>query len=161
MKEDLQRAIALRKDGHSGEALVILSVLLQNHPEDPTLNYQTAWTYDSLGKEREAVPFYEKALAIGLSSEDRKGALLGLGSTCRCLGQYQKSSDVFSRAIKEFPEDRSFKVFNAITLYNLNQSREAVSQLLIELIETTSDPSIKKYEKALRFYSDKLDQTWE
>lgn len=47
-----------------------------------------------------------------------------------------------------------------ITLYNLGKAEESVSQLLIQLIDTTSDASIKSYDRALRFYSDKLNETW-
>jgi tetratricopeptide (TPR) repeat protein len=86
--------------------------------------------------------------------------MLGLGSTYRCLGEYQKSLKIFDQAIKEFPDDRSLKVFRAITHYNLGKTEDSVGELLIQLVDTTNDPSIKSYEKALRFYSDKLNETW-
>lgn len=112
-----------------------------------------------MGKESEAVPFYEKAIANGLK-EDRSGAMLGLGSTYRCLGDYEKSLKVFDQAIQEFPANRPLQTFRALTLYNLGRNEESVSQLLIQLLDTTQDPSIKSYEKALRFYSDRLNETW-
>ena len=64
------------------------------------------------------------------------------------------------KAISEFPEDRSLKVFRALTLYNLGSFEASVEAFLIQLIETTNDSSIKMYEKALKFYSDKLNETW-
>lgn len=137
----------------------IFAALLRSNPNDPDVNYQMAWTCDFMGKESEAVPFYEKAIANGLK-EGRSGAMLGLGSTYRCLGEYEKSLGVFDLAVKEFPENRSLKVFRALTLYNLGRSEESVSQLLVQLIETTSDESIRSYDRALRFYSDKLNETW-
>ncbi len=159
MKEKIEEAKQLRKNKKPDEAMDILRTLLQSHPNDPDLNYQIAWTCDSMGKELEAAPYYEKAIANGLV-EDRSGAMLGLGSTYRCLGEYEKSLKVFDQGIKEFPNDRSLKVFRALTLYNLGKSEESVSQLLIQLIDTTSDESIKSYDGALRFYSDKLNETW-
>lgn len=159
MKTKLAEAIQLRKDKKPEEAIGILEALLQSHPTDPNINYQMAWTCDSMGKESEAVPFYEAAITNGLK-EDRDGAMLGLGSTYRCLGEYEKSLKVFNQAVQEFPENRSLKVFRALTLYNLGKSEESVSQLLIQLIDTTDDDSIKSYERALRFYSDKLNETW-
>lgn len=159
VKEKIEEAKLLRKNKKPEEAMSILKTLLQSNPKDPDLNYQIAWTCDSMGKESEAAPYYEKAIANGLS-DGRDGAFLGLGSTYRCLGEYEKSLKVFDQAIKEFPENRSLKVFRALTLYNLGKSEESVSQLLIQLIDTTSDPSIKLYEGALRFYSDKLNETW-
>jgi tetratricopeptide (TPR) repeat protein len=159
MKTKLAEAIALRKSNKPEEALSILKELLQSNPEDPVVNYQMAWTCDFMGKESEAVPYYEKAISNGLT-EDRSGAMLGLGSTYRCLGEYEKSLKVFDQAVKEFPENRSLKVFRAVTLYNLGKSEESVSQLLIQLLDTTNDSSIKSYDRALRFYSDKLNETW-
>jgi len=42
----------------------------------------------------------------------------------------------------------------------LGKCQGAVGELLIQLLDTTSDKEIKAYEKALRFYSDKLEKTW-
>lgn len=158
--EKLELAKKLRKEHKPEDALVLLKELLSESPTNPYVNYQAAWSCDLMGKESEAVPFYEAAIANGLLGEELRGAYLGLGSTYRCLGEYQKSLDTFDRAIKEFPEDRSLKTFRALTLYNLGESAESIQELLIQLLDTTADKNIKAYDKALRFYSDKLDQTW-
>jgi hypothetical protein len=76
MKSKLMEAIELRKNNRPEEAIGILQVLLQSHPNDPDINYQMAWTCDFMGKESEAVPFYEKAIENGLR-EYRAGAMLG------------------------------------------------------------------------------------
>lgn len=159
IKNELAKVIALRKENKPEEALVILDSLLQMHPNDPDVNYQMAWTCDFMSKESAAVPFYEKAISSGLK-EDRDGAMLGLGSTYRCLGEYEKSLKIFDQALVEFPEHRAIKVFRALSLYNLGKAEESVSQLLIQLLDTTNDDSVKSYERALRFYSDKLNETW-
>ncbi len=158
-KDRLAEAIELRKNSRPEEAMSILKELLRSNPNDPDINYQMAWTCDFMGRESEAVPFYESAIANGLK-EDRSGAMLGLGSTYRSLGEYEKSLKIFDQAVQEFPEERALKVFRALTLYNLGKAEESVSQLLIQLIDTTSDASLKSYDRALRFYSDKLNETW-
>ncbi|MGE0171344.1 MAG: tetratricopeptide repeat protein [Oligoflexales bacterium] len=157
---EIAQVAELRLANQPEKAITILADLLHKHPLDPEINYQMAWTHDFMGKEREAVPYYETAIANGLSGEDRKGAMLGLGSTFRCLGEYRKSLEVFDRAVFEFPDDRALKVFRALTLHNLGKSEDAVSHLLLELLDSTSDSSIKSYARALRFYSDKLSETW-
>ena len=93
MSEDLTRAIRLRKEGRAEEARVILLELAAERPDDPQVQYQCAWVHDSLGREREAVPFYERAIAGGLSGRDLEGAFVGLGSTYRSLGEYRRLSD--------------------------------------------------------------------
>lgn len=159
MKTELVRAIALRKNKKGEEALEILKNLLRLHPNDPDVNCQLAYTCDSMGKESDAAPFYERALANGLVN-DRSGAFLGLGSTYRCLGEYEKSLKIFDQGIVEFPNDRSLKVFRALTLFNLGRAEESVGQILIQLLDTTNDADIKTCDGPLRFYSDKLTQTW-
>ncbi|WP_223555531.1 MULTISPECIES: hypothetical protein [Lysinibacillus] len=41
--------------------------LVKEDPENGYYQYQCAWTYDSLGKEKEAAPQYEKAIRLGLN----------------------------------------------------------------------------------------------
>lgn len=160
LKDKLLKAIQLRKDGKPDQALILLTELLKSNPSDPATNYQLAWTCDVMGKESEAAPFYEKAISNGLTGEDRKAAMLGLGSTYRCLGEYQKSLNVFDQAVSEFSEDRSLKVFRALTLHNLGLSEDSIRQILVQLLDTTNDQAIKAYDKALRFYSDRLSEKW-
>lgn len=150
LRTQVQEAAELRKSGNAERALQLLMPLLEKFPSDPALNYQVAWTMDVLGQESRAVPHYQAALASGISGEDRVGALLGLGSTYRCLGAYEQSLKIFNQAIAEFPADRPLRVFRALTLSRLGHSEEAISVLLKELLDTTADKEILSYERALR-----------
>ncbi|WP_047985676.1 tetratricopeptide repeat protein [Ornithinibacillus californiensis] len=160
MREKLNQAIILRKDGNLKQSNTIMLELAHSFPNDAEINYQCAWSYDVLGEESKAVPFYEKAIALGLSGEDLEGALLGLGSTYRTLGDYENSKRTFEKGIESFPSNRAFHVFYAMTLYNLKNHDKAMELLLNCLVETTSDKEILNYEKAIRFYANKLDQVW-
>lgn len=161
MDTQMQQAIELRKNGQAKQAKTILLNLLSSDPNDPMLLYQVAWTYDNLGLEAQAVPYYEQALANGLQGEDRQGAMLGLGSTYRTLAHYDKAAALFKQAIQDYPKAREFKVFYAMVLYNLEKYAEGMQLLMTELAETTSDKGIEQYQKAILFYADKLDQVWE
>ena len=160
MEDQLALAIGLRQEGRVEESRELLLKLVAAHPDNPAINYQCAWSHDALGLERGAVPFYERAIAGGLAGEDLAGALLGLGSTYRCLGEYQQAIDTLRRGIAEFPGNRSFEVFLAMALYNVGQHAEAIERLLRALAETSADDSIRGYKRAILFYADKLDQTW-
>ena len=48
-----------------------------------------------------------------------------------------------------------------MTLYNLNEHSQAMELLIKCLVDTTSDEEIMNYERAIRFYSDKLNEVWE
>jgi len=161
MDKRLQHIITLRKNGQLEEANQLMVALVQEQPENGYYQFQCAWTYDSLGKEKDAVPHYEKAIQLGLDPEILVDAYLGLGSTYRTLGQYEQSNRIFEQALSEFPEAEHLKVFYAMTLYNLSEHSNAMETLLNIVIQTTNHKEIKDYSKAIKFYSDKLDQTWE
>ncbi|WP_339804255.1 tetratricopeptide repeat protein [Paenibacillus sp. FSL R5-0744] len=139
----------------------MLLELYEQNSNDAELLYQLAWTHDVLGLEREAIPYYEKSLTLGLSSEQRVGALLGLGSTYRTLGEYENSKAILEQAIHEYPENKEFPVFLAMTLHNLGDHSLAMGMLLKLLAETSADEGIRSYSKAISYYSDKLEQVWD
>ncbi len=159
-RTELQSAIRLRKGRDLQGARSLLSRVLAESPDDAGANYQMAWLCDLEGREREAVPFYVRAIVGRLSAEERAAPLLGLGSTHRTLGEYHEAVEVLRRGVSEFPEDRAMQTFLALALYNAGECREAVELLLKNLVETTSDPRIKSYERALSFYAGRLDEVW-
>jgi tetratricopeptide (TPR) repeat protein len=160
LHDKLASAVRLRESEHHEEARQRLLELHHEFPRDPDVNYQCAWIHDLLGLEREAIPFYEKAIQIGLTGENLKSALLGMGSTYRCIGDYQKSIETFQRGLTLFPHDQEFNVFLAMAYYNIGEHSKAMELLLNSLVNTSSDEGILRYQRAIRFYSDKLDQTW-
>lgn len=159
-QEKLVRALELRKDNKKKESNQILLNLVEEYPDNAFVNYQCAWSFDVLGEELKAVPFYEKAIKLGLSGEDLEGTIVGLGSTYRTLGEYEKSKSTFLKGIELFPNNRAIQVFYSMTLYNLNDHRKAMELLLKCLMDTTTDSEILSYKKAINFYSDKLDKVW-
>ncbi|MEI5905900.1 tetratricopeptide repeat protein [Bacillus spongiae] len=160
MEREMERAIFLRKEGKQKESNQILVKLVKEYSNDPVVNYQCAWSFDVLGEESQAVPYYERAIKLGLSGSDLEGAFLGLGSTYRTLGEYEKSEEVLRKGMELFPENQVLRIFYAMTLYNINKHSEAMKILLQSIADTTSDEEILRYKRAIRFYSDKLDETW-
>lgn len=159
MKE-LEKAIELRKEGKLKESNEILIHLVNKYPNDPTINYQCAWSFDALGLEEDAIQYYKKAISIGLPDEELQDAYLGLGSTYRTLGQYKESKEVFEKGLAKFPQNKAIEVFYAMTLYNLKEHSKAMEILLNSIVQTSLHKDINKYKKAIEFYSDKLDEVW-
>lgn len=160
MIKNLEKALMLRADGKLKESNEILVELCKLHPEDAVINYQCAWSFDILELEKEAIDYYEKAISIGLSNEDLSGAILGLGSTYRTIGEYEKSREVFEKGIELFNEDNAIKTFYAMTLYNLGEYSKAMEILLKTLVNTSEDGNIKEYSRSIEFYSTNLDKIW-
>jgi tetratricopeptide (TPR) repeat protein len=160
LQEKLASAIQLRESEQHEEARQFLLALHHDFPDDPQVKYQSAWIHDLLGLEREAIPFYETSIRMGLAGYELKSALLGLGSTYRCIGNYQKSIETFQQARSLFPDAHEFNVFLAMAYYNMGEHSKAMELLLSSLVNTSNDEGILRYQRAIRFYSDKLDQTW-
>jgi tetratricopeptide (TPR) repeat protein len=160
LQEKLASAVKLRETEKHEEARQLLLELHAEFPNDPQVNYQCAWIHDLLGLEHEAISFYEKAIQEGLSGDELKSALLGMGSTYRCVGEYQKSIETLQRALTLFPNSYEFKVFLAMAYYNINEHSKAMELLLNSLVNTSKDEGVLRYQRAIRFYSDKLNQIW-
>jgi tetratricopeptide (TPR) repeat protein len=160
VRDELERAIYLRENCRAEEARELLFELVAEKPDDPQINYQCAWVHDLLGREHEAVPFHERAIEGGLTGEDLEGAMLGLGSTYRALGEYQRAVEALRGGTTRFPKNRAIQVFLAMALYNAGECREAVELLLRNLAETTGDEGISAYNRAILFYAGRLDDTW-
>ncbi len=102
----------------------------------------------------------EAALKLGLPEEEAKGACIGLGSTYRTIGEYEKSRQTLESGLAKFPEDKALLVFRAMAFYNLGQHDLAMESLLKIIAETSKDRDIQSYAKAIEFYSDKLDKVF-
>ena len=129
-------------------------------PDDPGAQYAAACAHDAAGLEREAVPYYRSAIAAGLAGDELRGAYLGLGSTYRALGEYAAARATFEAGLARFPGAAELRAFLAMTLYNLGDARAAVALLLTVLADTSADPHVQRYARALRFYASDLDATW-
>ena len=161
MNQNLLEAIRLRAVGESESSRQLLLDLVAAQPDDPLILYQCAWTHDAMGLEREAVNFYERAIEAGLGDEDLAGALLGLGSTLRGLGEFGRAVAILEKGAKLFPSHRPIRIFLAMAHYNANRSKEAVSGLLKLLLEASEDPAIAGYRKAILQYAEDLDRIGE
>ncbi|CAM5443694.1 Tetratrico peptide repeat group 5 domain-containing protein OS=Lysinibacillus sphaericus OX=1421 GN=LYSIN_00430 PE=4 SV=1 [Lysinibacillus sphaericus] len=81
-QQQLSRAIPLRNEEKKKESNHLLLKMVEQYPNNAFENYQCAWSFDVLGEESQAVPFYEKAIRQRLSGKESEGAFIGLGSTC-------------------------------------------------------------------------------
>ncbi|MGZ3715223.1 MAG: tetratricopeptide repeat protein [Ktedonobacterales bacterium] len=166
MRERVAQAIQLREAGRATqdqamleEARTLLLDLGAAYPNDAEITFQTAVVHDNLGLERESIPFYVRALEQGLSGPNLERALLGLGSTYRGLGEYQKAEETLRRGVREFPHNRALQTFLAMTLYNAGQYKEAMELVLTNLLETTSDEKLQYFKRPLLYYATHLDET--
>ncbi|HEU5434859.1 MAG TPA: tetratricopeptide repeat protein [Telluria sp.] len=157
---DVEQIRELRKSGQHEAAQALAAELAQLNPSDAELQYEAACVHDYLGLGAAAIPFYRAALRGPLAEELQRGAFVGLCSTYRARGDYAEALAVADEGLSRFPESSALKVFRAITLYNLNESKQAVAALLQVLAQTTADPETREYQHALLLYAQDLDRQW-
>jgi tetratricopeptide (TPR) repeat protein len=156
----LARARQLRANDRHAEAKGLLVALVAQNPDDAELQYEAACVHDFLGEEASAIAYYRAALLGPLSEENLRGAYLGLGSTYRALGRYAEAEATLRLGLERFPHANEMKVFLAMTLHNLGQSKAAVECLLTVLAETSSDRDIQAYRTAIDSYAQDIERIW-
>jgi tetratricopeptide (TPR) repeat protein len=117
---------------------------------DPTELYARGGEHDSAGREDQAIPLYEQALAAGLAGELRARCLLQLGSSLRNVGHAEEAVTLLQNARREFPAFRPLRAFLALALHSAGRDRDALRELL-EAIADEGD-----YERSLRGYAAEL-----
>jgi tetratricopeptide (TPR) repeat protein len=167
-RDILSKLIERREEGRAKQDQVILSEvrghlieLLSDYPNNAEINYQTGIAYDNSGMGREAIPYYERALKLGLSGPDLERCLMGLGSTYRYWGYYQQAVETLRRGVREFPENRALQVFLAMALYNSQSYKESLELLITNLMETTTDDKLHYFKRGILAYTEDLDETAE
>ncbi|ACS99427.1 tetratricopeptide repeat protein [Paenibacillus sp. JDR-2] len=167
-RDDLIRIIERREEGRAKQDQEILSEvreqlleLLSLYPDDAEINYQMGIAYDNSGLGDKAIPYYVRAIELGLSGADLERCLMGLGSTYRYWGQYDKAVATLRRGMKEFPENRAIQVFLAMALYNSHSYKESVELLIANLMESTTDEKLHYFKRGINYYKENLDETAE
>ncbi len=155
-KEELDAIVGARAHGQSEEIFPRLQQLDRRHPNIAEINFQLAWTCDVLGRSAEGLPYYEKAIALGLAPNELSGALIGLGSTLLALGQLDRSAEVLLSGRAQFPGNREFDAFLALTLHAQGRPGEALRLLIDALCDTTEDPGLHAYQRAIRHAASKF-----
>ena len=134
----------------------MLLELAEKNPFDAAIIFECAVVHDNLALENEAIPLYEKAIRLGLSDENLELAFLGLGSSYRCVQDFEKSSKVLEEGAKRFPANWGIKTFLAMTYHMQGRHGAAMRLLLQGLSETSTDPSIQYCKTALGHYAEEF-----
>lgn len=155
-KPALDAITGARHGGQTDGILDQLKDLIAAHPHVAEIAYQLAWTLDSVGREAEALPHYESAIVLGLAPNEQSGALIGMGSTLRNLGQLDRAVEVLTSGQRQFPDQPEFAAFLALVKYDQGHYREALQLSMETLLDTSEDPGITAYQRSLRHYLGEL-----
>ncbi|MBK8905874.1 MAG: tetratricopeptide repeat protein [Anaerolineaceae bacterium] len=161
IEETIARAKKLRREDDLEASQTLLLDLLNDYPEDPRVLYEVGGSYDVMGEENEAIPYYQKAIKAGLDGSDLQECLVCLGSSHRNVGNFSEAVETLEKVVADFPDNNSGKVFLALAYYSDGREDEAVRLLLELLLQTTTDENILAYADPLDYYKDNLDEVWD
>jgi tetratricopeptide (TPR) repeat protein len=116
---------------------------------------ERAFAHDAAGREAEAIPEYRAAIEAGLEDDDLLGALLGLGSSLRNVGELDESERVLRQAVTRFPEHAALRVFLSFTRWSSGHQADAVRELLEALFRADA-LGMARYQRAIRGYAAEL-----
>ena len=77
--DDIAKGRCLLDQGLTSEAIQYFDELRERHPQSARVHLHSAYIYDRIGKEEEAIPLYEQALRLGLKKVD--------GARCACMSR--------------------------------------------------------------------------
>jgi tetratricopeptide (TPR) repeat protein len=121
--------------------------------DDPDAIFEQGAARDSTGRSDEAVPLYERALALGLGGERRRRAVIQMASSLRNLGRAEESVRLL-RAEREAGSDHlddAVTAFLALALADTGSEREAASLALEALAR-----HLPRYQRSLGNYAREL-----
>lgn len=155
-KPELDAIVGARHGGRADHVPDLLLKLASRYSNVAEIHYQLAWTLDTAGQPADALPHYEKAVALGLEPNEHANALIGLAITLRTLGQSARAAELLRSGQLQFPDNREFNVFLALALHDLGDHAEALRLALLALCDTTEDPGLTAYQRALRHAAGRL-----
>ncbi|MCX2184779.1 tetratricopeptide repeat protein [Streptomyces sp. SKN60] len=131
--------------------------------DDPVALFEQGAAHDSTGEPEQAVRFYRRALAGGLTGLRRRRAVIQLASSLRNLGRPDLSVELLTEE-RAIPADRldadetalsaAVDGFLALALADTGREREAASLALGALA-----PLLPRYNRSLAYYARDLLKT--
>ena len=123
--------------------------LTADFPDDGRVLYELAGTYDSAGREDEALSLYDDALARPLREPFHRRALIQKGSTLRHLGRLEESLAVFDQLLADWPDNPAVVAFRAFTLHDMGRDPDALRMALQQVLAASADPDVQRYPGSL------------
>lgn len=160
MRATLAQARALRTVGQHSQACDLLLKHRPHAPANAVFEYELACLQDFLGLTHDAIRSYDKALGAGLKGARLRGAFLGLGSSLRAIGDYDRAIAILDEGTKKFPRAHELEIFKVMALYNVGESKAAVQICLRRLALTSTDKDIQAFKRPILAYARDLDRKW-
>ena len=139
----------LRKQGNTDEALRLFKELVSEVDATAAVHLEYGYLLDSLSREGQAIVQYTKALALGLSPDDRVNCLICLASSYRNRKRFDEALSTIERAAAEYPDNQVVVCFHALILSDLGRAEEGLARLGKLAAAQLPGPEMEPFRKVL------------
>lgn len=132
--------------------------LQERFPDDGRVLYELAGTFDSAGRETEALEWYDRALRLRIDEPYRHRALLQKASTLRHLGRLEESLAILDGLVADHPHNTAVIVFRALTLHDLGRDADGLRDVARQLVAVSAEPDVQRYLGSLTRFTDAIGE---
>lgn len=104
------------------------------YPTDVRAQMAAAYANEEVGDVARSLEYFDAAYVLGLPIDGRYRFWFAYAKALRRAGRVEDSEEILRIAIEEFPSDKAYPIFLALTLDHAGKSREAVAELLAILV---------------------------
>jgi tetratricopeptide (TPR) repeat protein len=140
LREEIRAAVGLRG----------LAQLRRRYPRAADVWLESALALDRLGREEQAIPFYERAIRLGLSGYPLRDALICLGSSLRTVGRVQEAVRRFQQARRRFPGDLVVELFLALGYHDTRNATGALRLTALACLRESGDRNLAPFRSVLK-----------
>ncbi|WP_221030319.1 tetratricopeptide repeat protein [Actomonas aquatica] len=155
-RQPLDTIVSARHGGQTSALLTQLKQLDTTYPNVAEISFQIAWTLDSMGRDEQALPHFERAIALGLSPNEQSNALIALAICQRNLGQTAAAAATLESGQAQFPDQAEFDAYLALLRHDQGRHTEALQLALTTLLDTSEDLGITAHQRNLRHFLNQL-----
>jgi cyanophycin synthetase len=150
----IQDGLQLEREGRDDDAIAHFQALAAEYPDHAQVIFEYAGSFDSAGREAEAIPLYRQAMQMGLDEDYMARAYLQLGSSLRNVNAHAEAVQVLSEGCQRYPDQAALRLFLAFAQESAGQTQAAITNLLNLAQEFIRTEDMIRYARALRFYTD-------
>lgn len=154
--DELSAIESLRAAGDLAGARARAVALAADHPADARAAMAAAYACDRIGREHEAIGYYERAWELGVPAAERPGFLVGFGSTLRNVGRADDAVARLAEATAEYPADAALRAFLALALHDAGHPALSLATMLEAALVAARTGGFGRYERALTEYQREL-----
>jgi tetratricopeptide (TPR) repeat protein len=143
--------------GKPEDDLDALLAAARANPDDVQAVLAAGGACDRIGREHDAIGYYERARELGIPEELKQDFTIWYGSTLRNVGRLEESVTRLAEGCALYPENATMRAFLALALHSSGHHSLAMASMLEAALAAAARPDgFGRYARALTSYQAEL-----